>query len=74
MKEQDEAFGKCDGCEKPFFFGNALVSFTRVFAQVDWTPEHPEGIITVIDGKPILPLCARCGNDAIIRWEQTSAL
>jgi len=73
-EDSPEAYMHCDGCGRPILYGNALVQFMRQTEQVDWTPEHPEGIITVIDAKPMLTFCARCGNDAIIRLEEMPPL
>lgn len=68
--DREDVFQFCECCGRAIFYGNALVSFMRQTEQVDWTPEHPEGVITVIEATPMLTVCARCANDVIIGFEQ----
>lgn len=58
----DEICSECDLCEKPIYYGNAMVSVNRNIEQVDRTEEYPDGEVTVIDSDQLLTLCASCGN------------
>jgi hypothetical protein len=62
MKREEEICTTCDWCGKDIAYGNAMVTINRNIEQMDSTEEDPEGIVTVIDSKSLLELCAQCGN------------
>jgi hypothetical protein len=58
----EEAYEKCDWCEKPIAYGNAAVTINKNIEQMDRTDEHPDGIVTVIQSDVVATLCGSCGN------------
>jgi hypothetical protein len=62
MTIRDVPYTNCDGCGKPLYPGNLVVSFCRSIEQLDYTKEFPRGEITVADCHELLTLCADCGN------------
>ncbi|HCU38150.1 MAG TPA: hypothetical protein DGT21_22790 [Armatimonadetes bacterium] len=69
MDEQDEVYGTCERCHKPLFYGNACVTINRNIEQVDWSPEYPDGIVTVIDSTQLHIFCAECGNQVVMQTQ-----
>lgn len=58
----DESCAECLLCDKPIYYGNAMVSINRTVEQVDRTEEYPDGEVTVIDSDQLFALCGSCGN------------
>ena len=58
----EETYCKCDWCGKDIKYGNASLSIDRMIQQADWDSEYDGVRITVIDGQPLITLCARCAG------------
>jgi len=58
----DEICAECLLCDRPIYYGNAMVSINRNVEQMNQTEEYPDGEVTVIDSDLLLALCASCGN------------
>jgi hypothetical protein len=62
MKTRKSVYVRCDACGAAIHYGNTSVSFARNVEQVDRTPEHLDGLVTVADSCELITLCATCGN------------